>query len=216
MNKDFLTTMITIVLVAGITVVAIMGVKNSIVELAHQEIMEYLEQYNLSEYASLKEDYNRFKHEVIILKSLAQDSEEIKDEYYYDNIDLSKDLQFHTYITAKRYGVDYECVLGIMWTESRFDIQATNYNIDGSYDYGLMQINTIHLDDLDMTIEDLQNPYKNIKAGIQILADKQSRVGTGERLYVAYNRGVKGSYGIESNAYSQAVRRFIDEELKGD
>ena len=168
---------------------------------------ELIEEINQLE--NVRDDYSKFKNEMIIMKSLIQDVNEVRDEYYYEDIDLPKDLQFHTYLTAKRYGVDYKDVLAIMYVESRFDKDAINTsNNNGTIDYGLMQVNTVHLEDREITSEEIMCPYKNIEVGISILADKQSRVGDGVSLYLAYNRGVNGSRGVTSNAYSNKVLEY--------
>ncbi|MFW6029058.1 MAG: transglycosylase SLT domain-containing protein [Halanaerobiales bacterium] len=169
---------------------------------------------NLEEELSVMKKY---KEEIIIMKSLIQDVNEVRDEYYYEDIDLSKDLQYHTYLTAKRHGVEYEDVLAIMYVESRFKTDAINKgNDNGTSDYGLMQINDIHLSSRDLTTEDIMCPYKNIEVGIEILANKMDRVGSGERLYLAYNMGVRGSRNVSHTRYSQEVLKVKNDLLGGN
>lgn len=163
----------------------------------------------VNELEGIREDYNKFKEEMVIMKSLIQDVNQIRDVYYYEDIDLPQDLQYHAYLTAKRYDVNYKDVLAIMYVESRFDEDAINTsNRNETVDYGLMQVNTVHIEDSNISVEEILCPYKNIEVGIKILADKQSRVGDGVSLYLAYNRGVSGSRGIESNAYSNKVLEY--------
>jgi len=169
---------------------------------------------------SLENEINsieKYKEEIIIMKSLIQDVNEVRKKYYYDGIDLPKDLQYHTYLTAKRYNVDYEDVLAIMYVESKFDVHAVNRgNSNGTTDYGLMQINDVHLSSRNLTPEDIMCPYKNIEVAIEILANNASRVGHGERLYLAYNMGVRGSRNVSHTRYSREVLSFKRRLLGGN
>lgn len=53
--------------------------------------------------------------------------------------------------------------------ESKLDIKAINYsNSNGTVDYGLFQINSVHIDDNEVTIEKLLNVRSNIKIAVDV------------------------------------------------
>jgi len=55
----------------------------------------------------------------------------------------SDETFFETY--GKRYGVPSQLLWGIAKVESHFNPHAIHKNLNGTYDLGLMQINTVHL-----------------------------------------------------------------------
>lgn len=76
---------------------------------------------------------------------------------------------------GERYSVDPLVLYAIAKQESRFNPNAYNRNNkDGSYDIGLMQINSSHLDELaafGIAEKDLaQNPCLNVQVGAWILS----------------------------------------------
>lgn len=64
------------------------------------------------------------------------------------------------------------------------DIDNAGTNRDGSVDYGLMQINSIHADMVGGNLEALRDPATNIK-----IAYSLSRQGTDWTAWSAYNNG---------------------------
>lgn len=77
---------------------------------------------------------------------------------------------------GKKYGVNPQLLWAIAKTESQFNPNAFNQkNKNGSYDIGIMQINSIHLDELwikyGISENDLYNPRLNIHIGAKILKD---------------------------------------------
>lgn len=95
----------------------------------------------------------------ITAKDLAVDS-----NFKLYNINLSADLQRYTYNMCKRYGVNYETFLALMYTESGYNSNA----ISSTNDYGICQINKSNHKYLRnvLGVTDFLNPYDNIKAGV--------------------------------------------------
>jgi soluble lytic murein transglycosylase-like protein len=69
------------------------------------------------------------------------------------------------------YGISPLLLWSIAWVESGFNPQAINWNEDGSYDFGLMQINSSWAEriGLDLWLK-LGDPCINLKVGAWILA----------------------------------------------
>lgn len=76
-------------------------------------------------------------------------------------------------IALTTYGVpgkDLPTFLCIVEKESNFNSKAVNkiHNRNGTVDYGLFQINSVHLPSLKMSGTDLLDPMKNIKAAVYV------------------------------------------------
>jgi len=94
---------------------------------------------------------------------------------------------------AERFGVNSTILRAIAYTESRMNpaaIGPTNRN--GTYDIGLMQINSIHLPELEsfgIKKSDLLNPCVSIHVGAWVLSKKVQRYGNTWNAVGAYNAG---------------------------
>lgn len=81
---------------------------------------------------------------------------------------------------------DYRIAYAICMAESRgkASIDNAGLNTDGSTDYGLMQINSIHADMVGGDLEALRDPAINIKVAYSL-----SKGGTDWTPWSAYNNG---------------------------
>lgn len=105
---------------------------------------------------------------------------------------------------AARYGVNVQLLYAIAKTESSLNPSAINRNKNGSYDIGLMQINsswfpTLHKYGISET--QLWNPCTNIHVGAWILAQNMHRLGNSWEAVGAYNSS-KAAYRLR---YAQKV-----------
>ena len=95
--------------------------------------------------------------------------------------------------TAQRYGVPAELLYAIARVESNLNPQAVNRSLQrrtGSYDIGLMQINSGHLPSLaryGIRESDLYEPCTNLHVGAWLLADSFSRRGVSWDSVGSYN-----------------------------
>ena len=75
--------------------------------------------------------------------------------------------------SGEMFNVEPQLLWVIDKTEFIFDTKALNKNKNGTYDIGIMQINSIHLPELkekyNIKKEDLYNPRVNIHIGAMIL-----------------------------------------------
>jgi soluble lytic murein transglycosylase-like protein len=93
---------------------------------------------------------------------------------------------------AARYGVNPYLLYAIARTESNLNPQAINRNKNGSYDIGLMQINSRWLPTLrqyGIDEQQLLEPCVSIQVGAWILAGNIRRLGNSWDAVGAYNSG---------------------------
>lgn len=103
---------------------------------------------------------------------------------------------------AKKYNVPAELLWAIAKTESNFNPFSSNTNKNGSTDFGLMQINSIHLVELKqfgINQEDLYNPYVSIDVGAYVLSKCIKKYGENYKAINCYNGRVT------NNSYANKV-----------
>lgn len=91
---------------------------------------------------------------------------------------------------ASRYGVNPYLLYAIARTESGLNPLATNRNKNGSYDIGLMQINSSWLPTLrkyGVDEQQLFDPCTSIHVGAWVLAQNMQRMGNSWEAVGAYN-----------------------------
>lgn len=91
---------------------------------------------------------------------------------------------------ASWYGVNVHLLYAIAKTESSFNPNAMNRNKNGTYDVGLMQINSTWLPTLrkyGVTEAHLKDPCTNLQVGAWILSHNMARMGTTWEAVGAYN-----------------------------
>lgn len=93
---------------------------------------------------------------------------------------------------ARYHNVDPWLLMSIAYVESRFNAKAINKNKNGSYDTGMMQINSIwipHLKKKGINKELLNDACASTYIGAWILSDNIRRYGYNWRAIGAYNSG---------------------------
>lgn len=85
------------------------------------------------------------------------------------------------------YGISPQLLWSIAKTESNFNPRAVNRNSNGTYDYGLMQINSSWAKRLGKTWNDLGEPCTNVKVGAWVLAQCIQDYGYTWRAVGCYN-----------------------------
>jgi soluble lytic murein transglycosylase-like protein len=104
------------------------------------------------------------------------------------------------------YNIHPDLLWAIARVESGFDPTAVNRNTDGSYDYGLMQINSSWAHLTGPTVwSQLWDPCTNIKVGAWILSRCIKRYG--------YNYRAVGCYNARSSSKQRAYARKVLEAL---
>ncbi|MBR4765331.1 MAG: transglycosylase SLT domain-containing protein [Clostridia bacterium] len=128
---------------------------------------------------------------------------------------LSYDIALYTIYKAQQNGIDPDLIFCIMWRESNFNPNEISRNSNGSYDYGLMQINSSNFSFLSQKIGitsmyDLLDPYKNIDCGVYYIAAYMRKYGDMNKALMCYNLGEGGaqrkwSQGIYYSSYSKSI-----------
>ncbi|MFC5475726.1 transglycosylase SLT domain-containing protein [Paraherbaspirillum soli] len=94
---------------------------------------------------------------------------------------------------GREHGIDPLLLYSIAKVESALNPKALNRNSNGTYDVGLMQVNSIHLPRLKqvgITHERLvKEPCTSVRTGAAILADFIKRYGYTWKAVGAYNAG---------------------------
>jgi soluble lytic murein transglycosylase-like protein len=128
------------------------------------------------------------------------------------DVPLDIDLQHYIYNQCKENHIDFALFVALIQTESDFDPKLIHYNHDGSIDYGLCQINkhswVSQLE--DQGINNLLNPYQNVRFSICLLAWIKKTHPNLEEMLIVYNRGENGwrklhDSGIKNTEYSKTV-----------
>lgn len=91
---------------------------------------------------------------------------------------------------AARYGINPYLLYAIAKTESGLNPQAVNRNRNGTYDIGLMQINSSWLPALrkyGLDEQHLYDPCTSIQVGAWILAQNMQKMGNSWEAVGAYN-----------------------------
>ncbi len=105
-----------------------------------------------------------------------------------------------------KFGKEFNIPPILLWaiakTESNFVIKAKNISKNGSSDYGLMQINSIHEPTLkakNLSLDDLYRPDINIQMGAMILRNCLNKHGWDYKALNCYNGK------INNNPYSHKI-----------
>ncbi|MGB9763703.1 MAG: lytic transglycosylase domain-containing protein [Minisyncoccia bacterium] len=99
--------------------------------------------------------------------------------------------------SAIKYGINDMILKAIAKTESNFNPRAINYNINGTYDMGIMQINSSWLPTLKkygITQNDLYDPCTNIYIGAWVLSQCIDKHGSNWKAIDCYNKGSKAGH----------------------
>lgn len=120
----------------------------------------------------------------------------------------SKNVEAFCFDEAGRmFAISPKLLEAIARHESRLDPEAINRNANGTYDYGLMQINSSWADHLGERIwKSLSNPCQNVKVGAWILSGCITQYG--------YNWTAVGCYNARSDQKRRKYERFIYRMLR--
>ncbi len=121
---------------------------------------------------------------------------------------------------GEKHGVSPQLLWAIAKTESRFDPSAINYNRNGSFDYGLMQVNSSWYGALGherwMSLGDA---CYNVQVGAWILSRCVQRYGytwTAVGCYNAFSDDKRAAYANRIYRVLEAAARRADDCSKGD
>lgn len=111
-----------------------------------------------------------------------------------------------------KYGIDPLLLMAIGWKESRGNPNAVGPPLkDGNVALGLMQINTIHLPNLQrhgITRSDLFNPCVSVYVGAWVLRDCINKFGEIWRSVGCYYAGAHSKAYKAMSEYSKDVQRY--------
>lgn len=147
---------------------------------------------------------------------------EVPEDYADNGGYFPECMQQYTYITCKQYGVDYALVLAIIETESGYRWDASSK--EGSTGY-MQVLPKWHKERMHrLNVDNVENPYFNVRVGVDYLAELQGKFTTEAEVLTAYNYGVTGAYehvwnkGLTDTEYSRTVqeaKQRIEKKLGG-
>lgn len=117
-------------------------------------------------------------------------------------INYANSIPFETCFlnAAKKYNIPVELLIAIASIESNYNPDVINYNSNGTYDIGIMQINSNWFNKLQQRYKisqtELKNPCQNIMVGAWILSQNINKYGftwTAIQKYNGYNINLKYS-----------------------
>jgi len=105
-----------------------------------------------------------------------------------------------------KYDIPTNILFGLIYQESNFNFREKNQNKDGSFDIGLMQLNsTTYKSIIEKNgIEYLLNPYNNLELGCKHLKENYNEYGNWYLALLSYNAGI-----IKSNAIYYQTLCFL-------
>jgi soluble lytic murein transglycosylase-like protein len=112
---------------------------------------------------------------------------------------------------GNEYNLSPDLLWAIAKAESAFDPHALNRNPDGSYDYGLMQINSSWANVLGPDVwASLSDPCQNVKVGAWILSQCVDRFGYTWRAVGCYNATSES----KRKLYAARIYRILTEQYR--
>lgn len=123
----------------------------------------------------------------------------------YD-VPLDANTQLEIKEICSEFNIDYELILGIIATESRFKPDVIG---DGGNSFGLMQIQPKWCQNLieRESITDILDPLQNVRLGCAIFSQLKDLYDTDYRALQAYNTGNPNS----QNGYAEKVYKNKDD-----
>ena len=120
---------------------------------------------------------------------------------------------------GNRYGISPNLLYAISKGESSFNPIAINYNTNGSYDYGLMQINTWwHKQGLAPVWHHLDDPCVNVAVGSWILKQCVDQYGYAWNAIGCYNAGAGWEQSPKRRAaglrYIRRIQKIVQAALQ--
>ncbi|MGQ9615615.1 MAG: lytic transglycosylase domain-containing protein [Spirochaetota bacterium] len=115
---------------------------------------------------------------------------------------------------ALSYDIPVSLLFSIIYVESSFNPEAVNRNANGTYDYGLMALNSRTFS--NYTREQLIDPEINLKLGCEYLVKLKKRYKTWGEAVIHYNglyaRGA-GSYLVRVMEMERELEKLYNERL---
>lgn len=107
------------------------------------------------------------------------------------------------------YGISPQLLWAIAKVESNFNPVAVNHNSNGTYDFGVMQINSSWAKILGKDIwQSLADPCTNVKTGAWVLAICISKYGYNWEAVGCYNAVNKNKRAIYANKVYNIIAKY--------
>lgn len=135
---------------------------------------------------------------------------QIPDEYVRAGGCFPEVVQVYLWCLCEDKGIDYYTMLALIERESNYRYDASG---DDGNSKGYMQIQEIWHKDrmLEEGVDDLYNPYGNIRVGLNFMSELYEKYGSLDKALMAYNMGENGAralweQGVTSTQYTIAIQ----------
>lgn len=187
-------------------------------EAAQLEALQFIsESEQLAKYGCVLRDTYDYPFNTV---SIDWQSEELDGFYYHQMPEeiyesggaFPAAVAAYTYMTCKRYGVDYEIVCALLEVESGLRWDAVG---DGGASVGYAQLNQTYCIERaeKLGCDDLLDPYQNILVCVDLLAELQEMTDSPLDMLAAYNYGYSGAskwlWSNDVHAYEYNVRILV-------
>ena len=116
---------------------------------------------------------------------------------------------------GQRFGVSPSLLYAIAKVESSFNPYAIDYDKNGTYDYGIMQINTVWYKEIGLRQWlNLKRVCFNIQVGAWIMGQCEQRFGNVLQAIACYHSGSGDIYTKNNKHYINAVVAVLRSENK--
>ena len=121
---------------------------------------------------------------------------------------------------SQKYQIPKEVLIAIAGVESKYNASAINKNKNGSYDLGIMQINSswfVRLNHMGITEQSLHQPCQNIMVGAWILAQNINTYGFNWVAIQRYNGSdtqLKYAQKIRQQLEILLPKLFVESDIK--
>jgi soluble lytic murein transglycosylase-like protein len=131
--------------------------------------------------------------------------------------------EYHVYIPeeytayllymSEKNSVPIWLIARVIEKESSWRDDVVNANSNGSYDYGIMQLNSSYLDYYswkfnDYKVIDYFNPYESIKIGVKYLRFLYEVTGDWKSAVASYNCGLTK---VRNNNIPKSTQRYVED-----
>lgn len=107
---------------------------------------------------------------------------------------------------GRHYGIEPALLIAIARVESDFNPKAIDWDTNGTYDYGVMQINTVWYPQIKKIWHKLNNPCQNVAVGAWILRQCIDRFDGIKNAVACYHTG--GGSVQKARGYVNAVMAY--------
>lgn len=158
-----LSTRTKLILVLIATVIS-MGLLITAIKMSLEEVNHFFDNNYLAFHRILEIDVNK----PVTIEAREIVSPTVRIAYAYDGLIKESDNKDIAEYICEVFGDQCPIALAVARAESGMRSDAYNFNTNGTLDFGVMQVNSVHWGKEGCFISDLTDPYKNVDCAYKI------------------------------------------------